>query len=251
MFGFLKRDKFPVVIHFTHAKAGSTWIDGILRGLFGKRVKPRCAGKPDFSGAAGCIYPAVFMVRDEALSDPAVQTAKRFFIMRDLRDTLISRYFSMRYSHKPDAGGKIEAMRERLRDKTETDGLTEVLNDDGVDKAARIQRSWLGAGEIVLRYEDLIANDVPLLVELFVEKLGLLVTAKEIERVVASQRFDTLYGRKMGEEDVMSHGRKGVAGDWRNHFTRQMAELFHSRYGDLLKDTGYESDAAWVATLRD
>jgi lipopolysaccharide transport system ATP-binding protein len=142
-------------------------------------------------------------------------------------------------------------MRERLRDKTETEGLTEVMNDDGLDKAARIQRSWLGAGEVVLRYEDLIANDVSLLVELFVEKLGLPVMAKEIERVVVSQRFDTLYGRKLGEEDVMSHGRKGVAGDWKNHFTRQMAELFHARYGDLLKDTGYESDASWVTTQRD
>ena len=240
MFGFLKRDKFPAVMHFTHAKAGSTWIDGILRELFGKRVKPRFWSKPDFTGAAGHVYASVFLARDEALAVPEVQAAKRFFVLRDLRDTLISRYFSIRDSHKPDPAGKIEAMRARLREQSVEEGLAEVMGDAGMEATARIQRSWLGSDEIVLRYEDLIANDVPLFAELFVEKLGLPVTAKEVERAVVSQRFDKVYGRKPGEEDVMSHGRKGIAGDWKNHFTPALAEKFHGKFGELLVKAGYE-----------
>lgn len=250
MFGFLKRKKFPAVIHFTHAKAGSTWIDGILRELFGKRVKPRFWSSPDFDGAAGCVFPSVFMVRDEAMAVPEVQAAKRFFVLRDLRDTLISRYFSIRDSHKPDPAGKIEAMRARLRDLTVEDGLMEVMGDAGMETTARIQRSWMGSGEIVLRYEDLIVDDASLFSDLFVEKLGLPVTEAEVVRAVISQRFDTVYGRKPGEEDVMSHGRKGISGDWKNHFTRRLAEHFHSIYGELLKGADYERDAAWVMALQ-
>ena len=131
-------------------------------------------------------------------------------------------------------------MRARLREQSVEEGLAEVMGDAGMEATARIQRSWLGSEEIVLRYEDLIANDVPLFAELFVEKLGLPVTAKEVERAVVSQRFDTMYGRKPGEEDVMSHGRKGIAGDWKNHFTPALAEKFHGMFGELLVKAGYE-----------
>ena len=238
--------KFPAVTHFTHAKAGSTWIEGILRELFGERVKPRFWGKPDFSGAAGHVFPALFMLRDEAMAEPEVQTARRFFVLRDLRDTLISRYFSIRDTHSLDPAGIIAALRTRLRDLTEADGLMEMMNDPGMEMTARIQRSWIGSGEIVLRYEDLIANDVPLFSDLFTRNLGLPVTAEEVERAVVSQRFEKVYGRKPGDEDVMSHGRKGIAGDWRNHFTARIAEQFHEKFGDLLLLSGQERDPGWM-----
>jgi hypothetical protein len=238
-------------MHFTHAKAGSTWIDGILRELFGKRVKPRFWSKPDFTDARGHVFASVFLSRDEALASPDVQKARRFFVLRDLRDTMISRYFSIRDSHKPDPAGRIEAMRARLLEMSPEEGLIEVMGDAGMEATAKIQRSWLGTDEIILRYEDLIADDVRLFSELFVDRLRLPVRAPRVEKAVVSQRFDTIYGRKPGEEDVKSHGRKGIAGDWRNHFTRRLGELFHSRYGELLKGGGYEKDATWVLELSD
>jgi hypothetical protein len=245
MFGFLKRDKFPAVIHFTHAKAGSTWIDGILRALFGKRVLPRFWSTPDFTGAAGKVYASVFMERDAALQSPDVQKGRRFFVLRDLRDTLISRYFSIRDSHKPDPAGKIEAARAELLGLSVEDGLSLVMDDAGMAKTAAIQRSWLGSSETVLRYEDLITNDVPLFTKLFTETLALPVTAADVEKAVVSQRFETVYGRKLGEEDTKSHGRKGTPGDWQNHFTRKLAEKFHGKFGELLIQPGYERDAYW------
>lgn len=236
-------------MHFTHAKAGSTWIDGILRELFGKRVKPRFWSKPDFTGAQGHVFASVFLARDEALKSPDVQKAKRFFVLRDLRDTMISRYFSIRDSHKPDPAGKIEAMRGRLLEMSVEEGLTEVMGDAGMEATAKIQRSWIGTDEIIYRYEDLIANDVELFTKIFVHQLKLPISAAQVEKAVVSQRFDTIYGRKPGEEDVKSHGRKGIAGDWKNHFTRRLGELFHSRYGELLKGGGYEPNATWVLGL--
>ena len=53
-------------------------------------------------------------------------------------------------------------------------------------------------------------------------------------------------GRAPGAEDRGSFIRKGVAGDWVNHFTRETAELFDELAGDALVALGYESDRGWA-----
>jgi hypothetical protein len=238
MFGFLK--KSPSLLHITHAKAGSTWIEGILRALFGKRVVARGYKMPDFAKHRGSVF-SVFMTRDEFLARPELAESKRFIVLRDLRDTLISRYFSIRDSHEPDPGGKIEAARAELRAMSIEDGLARVMEDAGMAATAKIQRSWLGSGEIVLRYEDLITNDLPLFTKLFNEQLCLALKPADLEGAVTANRFETVFQRKLGEEDVKSHGRKGTPGDWRNHFTPALTAKFQGLYGDLLQAGGWES----------
>lgn len=53
-------------------------------------------------------------------------------------------------------------------------------------------------------------------------------------------------GRKRGEEDRGAFVRKGVAGDWRTHFTREAAEVFDDLAGETLVMLGYERDRSWV-----
>ena len=52
-------------------------------------------------------------------------------------------------------------------------------------------------------------------------------------------------GRSRGTEDQDSHYRKGVAGDWVNHFTDSVKDEFKKKYGDLLIRLGYENDHNW------
>ncbi|MEV4416100.1 hypothetical protein [Catellatospora sp. NPDC049609] len=47
-------------------------------------------------------------------------------------------------------------------------------------------------------------------------------------------------GRERGQEDVHSHYRRGVAGDWRNHLTATHLAAFRDRYGDLVEQLGYD-----------
>ena len=54
-------------------------------------------------------------------------------------------------------------------------------------------------------------------------------------------------GRKEGEENVSSHYRKGVAGDWKNHFKPEHVERFKELYGELLLKLGYEQAPEWSA----
>ncbi len=51
---------------------------------------------------------------------------------------------------------------------------------------------------------------------------------------------------KQGKEGFL---RKGVAGDWQNHFTRESAQIFDEYCGEALIAAGYESDRSWIDSL--
>jgi hypothetical protein len=53
-------------------------------------------------------------------------------------------------------------------------------------------------------------------------------------------------GRQRGQEDPKSHYRKGVPGDWEEHFQEQHVDRFLELYGDLLIQLGYEKDQRWA-----
>lgn len=51
--------------------------------------------------------------------------------------------------------------------------------------------------------------------------------------------------RNPGEENVRSHYRKGIAGDWKNHFEAVHLDYFHRHYNALLLKLEYECDPEW------
>lgn len=236
-------------MHITHGKAGSTWIDRLLRALFRKQVAPRYWEIPErFDLAKYAVHSAVFMRREQFLEHPELAEIRRFIVIRDLRDTLISQYFSMRDTHELDPNGIVQKRREILQNCSFEDGLKWLL-ENALVKQADIQQSWVGSGEILLKYEDLLANDLAMFRELFCDRFGIALAAGRLEEAVKESRFESVYKRKLGEEDAKSHGRKGTPGDWRNHFTPDFARQFEQKYGSLLIATGYEPDAAWVETV--
>ncbi|MGB5832307.1 MAG: sulfotransferase domain-containing protein [Thiohalocapsa sp.] len=46
-------------------------------------------------------------------------------------------------------------------------------------------------------------------------------------------------GRRPGDEDPMSHYRKGVSGDWENYFTPELTARFNHLFGDILSRLSY------------
>jgi lipopolysaccharide transport system ATP-binding protein len=257
----------PTLFHFTHIKAGSTWVDRILRELFGARVLPRF-GSDRFGDAKGAdasdgdeisylemfkamperqghVYPGMFLTRGEFESRPEFANARRFVVMRDLRDCMVSHYFSMKAAHRPDKYGRIAAAREKLQTLSKEDGLLYLFDRD-LDRLVEIQRSWLGSGEIVLRYEDLIRNDLVLFDRLFTEQLNISIPKRYVKTAVKRSRFESMFGRKLGEVDEKAHARQGLPGDWRNHFTPKVTRAFCERTGELLSAAGYEPDDRWV-----
>lgn len=245
--------KVPTVMHITHAKAGSTWIANVLRDLFPSRVAPRGRLVAQASGGdlskhhfeSGWIYPAMFMTRDEFMAHPELSEAKRFVVIRDPRDTLISLYFSLKHSHPLDASGKKQKERETLQAMSTEEGLAYLI-EHHLPRVAAIHSSWIGTGELVLRYEDLL-QDQTLLGDLLLDKLQLPTTSKALTKAMERNKFESVFKRKLGEVDAASHGRQGLPGDWKNHFTAALRQKFHESHGAALIAAGYEKDESWTA----
>ena len=67
-----------------------------------------------------------------------------------------------------------------------------------------------------------------------------------LEQITKKLSFKKLAGgRTKGEENVNSHYRKGVHGDWKNHFNEEHINYFKIHYNDLLIQLGYEFDDKW------
>ena len=71
------------------------------------------------------------------------------------------------------------------------------------------------------------------------------MSQEQLEKVVLQHRFERVSGRKRGEEDESHHLRKGISGDWKNHFSPELKKQFKARYGSVLIATGYEQNLDW------
>jgi lipopolysaccharide transport system ATP-binding protein len=168
---------------------------------------------------------------------------RSFVVIRDLRDTLVSLYYSARYSHKIIADEMIP-LRQKLNNLSEEGGLIHMLNVI-LPASASIQTSWLHVKSVpMFRYEDIIGNEYDLFGKL-IDHCQISVDRDLLHDIVSYNLFENAAGRKRGHEDVNAHLRKGVAGDWRNHFTDRLKEEFKKRFGDVLIKTGYEKDLSW------
>jgi hypothetical protein len=74
------------------------------------------------------------------------------------------------------------------------------------------------------------------------------IPGDELLRLVYKHRFAKRSGgRSRGQEDPRNPFRKGVHGDWVNHFEQQHRVAFGERYGGLVDRLGYESSPEWRA----
>jgi lipopolysaccharide transport system ATP-binding protein len=239
------RSPAPTVLHVTHPKAGSQWVYAVLLHLARERiVRPTVDSTHALQGelVPGRIYPTVYATSEQVAGRPWPPSTRVFVVIRDLRDTLVSLYFSLRFSH-PILTPHIQRRRDELAARDFESGLAFLLESPGFQNLARIQESWIGTAEPLLRYEELLADDLGAFRRI-VAHCGL-PAGRALRRAVARSRFEAVSGRQRGEEKLDSHHRKGVAGDWRGRFSPALRERFKELYGRTLIRTGYAADERW------
>ncbi len=233
------------LLHVTHWKAGSQWFRGIFADAFGDAL----IGGDYFEaeGVAsrieqGKVYTGMYYTKQEYDSMSLPQNARRVVVVRDLRDTLISAYFSIRYSH-----GLYPSVLNRryvLNSHSQEEGLL-YLMESWLQNNSLIHRSWLEAGERCYKLEDFMKAPE--------EQMGLVFKAwglecdrqalKDLMQKHAYEKYSG--GRRPGQEDLQSHYRKGVEGDWKAYFTPKVTAHFKRLFADVLIMGGYEKDASW------
>lgn len=272
----------PTIFHITHWKAGSQWVAEILKQSAPERFTPwkiadpsamRGYGMPSFYVdpiRRGNIYGTVYLTRDR-FQDIVYglfwrsedwtffyprrllgnwwnfgirkNPARSFVVIRDLRDTLISLYFSTKKSHEIVVD-RLVRLRDKMNMESEENGLLYLMHKV-LPVSGRIQASWIGAPDaLVLRYEDILDHEFAFF-ERLVDYCQINVSRERLQDIVRYNVFEAAAGRKRGVEDLNAHLRKGVAGDWRNYFTDRVKIEFKKQYGKLLIDTGYEKDLDW------
>ncbi len=205
-----------------------------------------------------------------------------YHVIRDPRDIVVSAYYSHLYSHPTEGWEKLETLRQKLQSVSKDEGL--LLEMQSRRKQFEDMYNWdYGRDNILeLKMENLIASPYEMLVHVFrrmnlvdeqtaIRYRLLYLWARAVNRLHAKSKgifpfrssrnrilVDVLLGyiymnrfakkargRKPGEEDVTSHYRKGVSGDWINHFTEEHKQHFKDRYGDLLIKLKYEKTKDW------
>lgn len=242
-----KWETHPTVFHVTHWKAGSQWIYKILHQIDSNRIVAPQVDEKQFLSVPlvdGALYPTVYVTKEQFDSVSLPKAYKHFLVIRDLRDTLVSGYHSIRYSHKL-IDERLVNWRRKLEFLSLEDGLLLMLNE-WLPASARIQESWVESGIKVVHYEDLLSRDTEIFEELLIDYCKLDISTVSLREIVESNRFERVTGgRKPGQVDLMAHERKGISGDWKNYFTPRICNVFKCRYAGLLHATGYESNVDW------
>lgn len=209
----------------------------------------------------------------------ALDDVRGFHVIRDPRDIIVSGYFSHRNSHPIEGLPHYATHREALQNVSKEEGL--FLEMDFSARCLRDLGEWDYSQDHILelKMEDLTAHPYEGFLEIF-DFLGLMswdgaslmkdkvqhflrtaanrfaqrhpwfaplrrktsITGEMLLGRVYDLRFEKKAGgREVGHTDEASHYRKGVAGDWINHFSPAHVEYFNEKFGDLLQVTGYEN----------
>jgi lipopolysaccharide transport system ATP-binding protein len=236
----------PTVFHITHWKAASQWVYQVLEASAPQRIVIPLPENRQFLHQPilpGMVYPTIYVTREEFESVDVPPHHVKFFVMRDLRDSLVSWYFSRRYSHR-EMFVASDRRRDQLNERSIEDGLRLGMHTFGAN-IARIQTSWIEAEILILRYEDMIADELGHYRRILQEcRFGM--DDRQIQTIVRTYSFENKSGgRSKGSENIQSHLRKGMSGDWVNYLKGDLLVEFKELYDEVLIATGYEKDRDW------
>jgi hypothetical protein len=108
--------------------------------------------------------------------------------------------------------------------------------------------SWLDQKKVAyIKYEDMLEDSAAALKEPIEKITGKPVNMERLIEARDKFSFKNQTQRNAGEEDKKSFLRKGISGDWKNHFTKEACEAFNKYAGETLIKLGYEKDNSWIA----
>lgn len=228
---------------YEYPKSGGSWLVNILGHLLGLPRRDIYV-QNGFNAFAIAQHP--WYLAEEDLSIPPLAVVKsheppqsarnlpgrRIHLIRDGRDVVVSKYFFE-------------------KDFCVNNGLYASFDVDFADYVARTAADWAAylsqwqtePDVITLRYEDLLATPEQTIRQL----LGQLAqpAVLTIEEALARSSIPRMREELGKVFESNTFVRKGIAGDWRNHFSATDRQIFQRYGGSMLQQAGYVSDAHW------
>jgi len=182
------------------------------------------------------------------------------YVLRDGRDVMVSAYYYYLRPNEISAEWEArqkKALQEELGIENVEDiekNLPKFIEYKFVKYPRRLFRfSWADFAKSVtendanvVRYEGLLA-DAP---QAFGKAVRILTGTepdmKRIGEICERFSFKNQSKRNPGEENASSFLRKGIAGDWKNKFSKEACEVFDKHAGEALIVAAYEENHDWV-----
>lgn len=182
-------------------------------------------------------------------------------VMRDGRDIMISAYYHFLFENDKNPPHSIVKHRNNLGFKDYDDiknnlpaFIDYMFNDFAKGKthfnwSQAVDSFFYNPNVYVVKYENLLIDPVEELKKSisFLEKPE--VCLNDLQSIVEKYSFKNMTKRKQGQENKKSFLRKGIAGDWVNHFNNDSAKLFGMYAGEELIKAGYEENHDWIKNL--
>jgi hypothetical protein len=151
------------------------------------------------------------------------------YLVRDGRDVMVSYYFYKNYYLKNNRGG-VEI--------DEKEKISNFIKSYTLEWINHVKEGLKLYSNIIVRYEDLKESTELSLSEIF-EKLKLRISLPIIRESIEIFDFKNIANRKPGKEERSSFFRKGIVGDWKNHFSKDDLKFFYRKAKYVLNRLGY------------
>lgn len=237
--------KLPLFLVSEYPKSGGTWFSMMLAEYLDLPLpRNRCPG----------IRSSV--MHGHHLYSPSFRNA--FCVLRDGRDVAVSSYFHTLFENERNNPRLVRITREAVpfndydNVKENLPAFIEYMFTDQSRGRFRFTwsefiHSWMGKNDVaVVRYEDLLKDCAGTLYRAFTKVLGGEIDIDRLKEISDAHSFEKVSKRKRGQENTRSFLRKGVAGDWKEKFSRKACEVFDHYAGEELVLAGYETDREWV-----
>lgn len=250
---------YPVIFIAGLPKSGTTWLETQLVRVPGYNLRPTYdprgvardhdVSDENFDWLPRRSYSLLKLhtrYSDENYRVICRHVTKFAVTIRDLRDMCVSNYFHV----LSEPAHPNHALYTKL---SREDGLMHRINVTGEEYVPWV-RDWLTCARsnperiFLLKYEDLNSDPYRAFQAVF-EFFHLPIDKRllsELERSKLANEKDLREELRSGGLRTRSTARKGIVGDWRNHFTDAHKARFKQLAGDLLIEAGYERDLNWL-----
>lgn len=233
-----------------YTKSGTNWLKNMLRYYYDIKLPARYTPGKSFFG------PRVYHMH-RFLPTSYFQN-KSIYLVRDGRDTIVSRYFTM-VNQESQSLMKKDFI--NYTGKTPTkENIKSLLplyikflinyHKSTIDYKSHVNKA-INNNFFILKYEDLhketsqsLKKSVQYLtpaIKIDELRIDEAVEYWSLEASIKRQKKDTGFFRKGG----------GQTGDWRNYFTLESAKVYNEYAGDVLVELGYEKSKDWINDFND
>jgi hypothetical protein len=231
-------------------KCGGSWISNLIRSYIGSRFNDgyRLIGRDE-------------VIQKHVRYRPGL--TRVVVVVRDPRDMFVSAYYHETSFTDREKSLPIERYFRKDPERPMAEDFAEYLEAKLLHIThprffySQFLDSWLErSGVCVVRYEDFLGDAEAQLIRV-VRFLERPVELDRIRSAVTENSFKNttrrLYGveRTTGVEDNTRFVRKGIVGDWKNHFNERSCQLLEKFEGSSLRRLGYERDEKWIAAYLD